>query len=145
MAMAPTPVLSPENPMDGEAWWAAVHGVAGSRTRLSNPPTSAMSKLLVIPTGSHWCLVGDASLLLSKETSWPKGSITLCGPPGGMPVGVCCLPLGKRTQAAFLVPGWRVAARASCFQHHCFCSLHSFPWGRQDPGSVTASSLTFVL
>ena len=25
-----------ENPMDGRAWWAAVHGVAGSRTRLSN-------------------------------------------------------------------------------------------------------------
>ena len=25
-----------ENPMDGGAWWAAVHGVAKSRTRLSN-------------------------------------------------------------------------------------------------------------
>ena len=25
-----------ENPMDGEAWWAAVHGVAKSRTRLSD-------------------------------------------------------------------------------------------------------------
>ena len=24
-----------ENPMDGGAWWAAVHGVAQSRTRLS--------------------------------------------------------------------------------------------------------------
>ena len=24
----------PENPMDGRAWWAAVHGVAKSRTRL---------------------------------------------------------------------------------------------------------------
>ena len=24
------------NPMDGEAWWAAVHGVAGSWTRLSD-------------------------------------------------------------------------------------------------------------
>ena len=35
-AVAPTPVLSPENPMDGGAWWAAVHGVAKSQTRLSN-------------------------------------------------------------------------------------------------------------
>ena len=25
-----------ENPMDGGAWWAAVHGVAGSWTQLSN-------------------------------------------------------------------------------------------------------------
>ena len=25
-----------ENPMDGETWWAAVHGVAKSRTRLSD-------------------------------------------------------------------------------------------------------------
>ena len=25
-----------ENPMNGGAWWAAVHGVAGSRTRLSD-------------------------------------------------------------------------------------------------------------
>ena len=25
-----------ENPMDGGAWWAAVHGVATSRTRLSD-------------------------------------------------------------------------------------------------------------
>ena len=28
-----------ENPMDGEVWWAAVHGVAKSRTRLSNFPS----------------------------------------------------------------------------------------------------------
>ena len=25
-----------ENPMDGGAWWAAVHGIAKSRTRLSD-------------------------------------------------------------------------------------------------------------
>ena len=30
----PTPVLLLENPRDGGAWWAAVHGVAKSRTRL---------------------------------------------------------------------------------------------------------------
>ena len=27
-----------ENPMDGRAWWAEVHGVAKSRTRLSDFP-----------------------------------------------------------------------------------------------------------
>ena len=35
-ALPPTPVLLPENPMDGGAWWAAVHGVATTRTRLSD-------------------------------------------------------------------------------------------------------------
>ena len=34
--MAPhSSTLALENPMDGEAWWVAVHGVAKSRTRLS--------------------------------------------------------------------------------------------------------------
>ena len=32
----PTPVLSPGKSQDGGAWWAAVHGVAKSRTWLSN-------------------------------------------------------------------------------------------------------------
>ena len=32
----PTPVLLPGNPMDGGGWWAAVQGVAKSRTRLSD-------------------------------------------------------------------------------------------------------------
>ena len=33
MQWHPTPVLLPgKNPMDGGAWWAAVHGVARSRT-----------------------------------------------------------------------------------------------------------------
>ena len=30
----PTPVFLPKYPRDGEAWWAAVYGVAQSRTRL---------------------------------------------------------------------------------------------------------------
>ena len=35
-SMAPTPGLLPRKPMDGGAWWAADHGVAKSRTRLSD-------------------------------------------------------------------------------------------------------------
>ena len=34
--MAPLQDSRLENPMDGGAWWAAVHGVAKSRTRLSD-------------------------------------------------------------------------------------------------------------
>ena len=30
-----------ENPMDGEAWWAAVHGVAKSQIRLSDLAAAA--------------------------------------------------------------------------------------------------------
>ena len=33
-----------ENPMDGGAWWAAVHGVAQSRTRLKRLSSSSSSK-----------------------------------------------------------------------------------------------------
>ena len=32
----PTPVLCLENPTEGGAWWATVHGVAKSWTRLSD-------------------------------------------------------------------------------------------------------------
>ena len=32
----PLPYSCLENPMDGGAWWAAVHGVAKSRTQLSH-------------------------------------------------------------------------------------------------------------
>ena len=35
-AMAPYQYTCLENPMDGGAWWAAVHGVAKNRTRLSD-------------------------------------------------------------------------------------------------------------
>ena len=34
-----------ENPMDGGAWWAAVHGVAQSRTRLKQLSSSSSSNV----------------------------------------------------------------------------------------------------
>ena len=40
-----------ENPMDGGAWWAAVHGVAKSRTQLSDF-TFTLQKLLCIGEGN---------------------------------------------------------------------------------------------
>ena len=36
--MAPTPVLLPGRAQGRGAWWAAVHGVAKSRTRLNDFP-----------------------------------------------------------------------------------------------------------
>ena len=42
-----------ENPMDREAWWAAVHGVAHSRTRLKRLGRSrSRSQNLSLPVGS---------------------------------------------------------------------------------------------
>ena len=37
-----------ENPMDGGAWWATVHGVAKSWTRLSDFPSHTDKLLLLI-------------------------------------------------------------------------------------------------
>ena len=37
----PTPVFLPENPRDKGAWWAAVYGVAHSRTRLKRLSSSS--------------------------------------------------------------------------------------------------------
>ena len=36
----------PENPMDGVAWWATVHGVAKSRTQLSDFTFAQVTELL---------------------------------------------------------------------------------------------------
>ena len=42
-----------ENPMDGGAWWAAVYGVAQSRTRLKRLSSSSTARYI------HNCQVGD--------------------------------------------------------------------------------------
>ena len=50
-----------ENPMDGEAWWATVHGVAKSRTRLSDfpfitlPTKVCLVKAMVFPVVIYGC------------------------------------------------------------------------------------------
>ena len=44
-----------ENPMDGEAWWATVHGVAKSQTQLSD--FTSLHNLLqytLRPPGGRW-------------------------------------------------------------------------------------------
>ena len=42
-----------ENPRDGGAWWAAIYGVAQSRTRLKRLSSSSSSKLIRVL--SQWC------------------------------------------------------------------------------------------
>ena len=43
-----------ENPRDGRAWWAAVYGVAQSRTRLKRLSSSS-SRLSLTPASQHSC------------------------------------------------------------------------------------------
>ena len=60
-----------ENPMDGGAWWAAVHEVAGSRSRLSNFTFTFHFHALEKETATH-----------SSVLSW---RIPGMGEPGGLP------------------------------------------------------------
>ena len=40
-----------ENPMDGGTWWAAIYGVAQSRTRLKRLSSSSSSRIIESPHG----------------------------------------------------------------------------------------------
>ena len=62
-AMAPLQYSCLENPMDGVAWWAAVHEVAESRTRLSDFTFTFHFHALEKEMATHssvlaWSLVG---------------------------------------------------------------------------------------
>ena len=60
-----------ENPVDGGAWWAAVHGVAKSRTQLSNFPFTFHFHALEKEMATH-----------SSVLAW---RIPGMGEPGGLP------------------------------------------------------------
>ena len=67
----PTPVLLPGKSMDGGAWWAAVHGVAEGRTRLSDFPFTFHCHALEKEMATH-------SIVLAWR-------IPGMGEPGGLP------------------------------------------------------------
>ena len=52
-----------ENPRDGRAWWAAVYGVAQSRTRLKRPSSSSSILSSQLITASVSCLTPSTSYL----------------------------------------------------------------------------------
>ena len=68
----PTPVFLPENPRDRGAWWAAVYGVAQSRTRLKR--LSSSSSFLEFP------LHLPAQLLLTLQQSFHVSSFHFSPP-----------------------------------------------------------------
>ena len=59
-----------ENPMDGGAWWAAVHGVTKSRTQLSNF------------TFTHWRRKWQPTPVFLPGESQGRGSLVGCHPLG---------------------------------------------------------------
>ena len=59
-----------ENPMDGGAWWAAVHGVAKSRTRLSD--------FLSLFTFMHWRRQWQPTPVFLSGESQGRGSLVGC-------------------------------------------------------------------
>ena len=67
----PTPVLLPGESMHGGAWWAAVHGVAKSRTRLSDFTFTFFFHALEKEMATH-----------SSVLTW---RISGTGEPGGLP------------------------------------------------------------
>ena len=70
--MAPhSSTLAWKNPMERGAWWAAVHGVAKSQTRLSDFAFSFHFHALDKETATHSCVL-----------AW---RITGTGEPGGLP------------------------------------------------------------
>ena len=73
-----------ENPVDGGAWWAAVHGVTQSQTRLkrlsSSSSNSSRCQLSHKPRAAAVQLLRRASLL---ATLW-----TDCSPPGSSVHGI---------------------------------------------------------
>ena len=81
-----------ENPMDGGAWWAAVHGVARSRTRLSDftftfhfhaleKEMATHSSVLAwrVPGGACWAAVygvAQSGTQLKRLSSSSRGHFT---------------------------------------------------------------------
>ena len=70
-AVAPHSYSCLENPMDGGAWWAAVHGVAKSQTRLSDCTFTFQFHALEKEMATH-----------SSVLAW---RIPGTGEPGGLP------------------------------------------------------------
>ena len=68
-----------ENPMDGGAWWAAVHGVTRSRTRLCNFQVDNLSDFTFT---FHFHALEKEMASHSSVLAW---RIPGTGEPGGLP------------------------------------------------------------
>ena len=77
-----------KNPLDGGAWWAAIYGVAQSRTRLKRLSSSSSSSLLY---GFSWWLRSKESAYNAGDFSLIPGSGRSPGEGNGSPLQCSCL------------------------------------------------------
>ena len=75
-----------ENPMDGEVWWAAVYGVAQSRTRLSDLAVAAAAATRSEEAGTNFnlCSILERSTGLKVSLN----HVLLCSPLVGLDIGM---------------------------------------------------------
>ena len=107
-----------ENPVDGGAWWAAVHGVAKSRTRLSD-----------FTFTFHFLALEKEMATYSIVLAW---RIPGTGKPGGLP------SMGSHrvrhdwsnlAAAAAAAAAWTIRElRVSCYFYEFFFTHISLPW-----------------
>ena len=126
-----------ENPMDGGAWWAAVHGVAKSRTRLSNFNFTFYFHALEKETATH-----------SNVFAW---RIPGMGEPGRLPsmgshgVGQDWSNLaeqgwgqkGSHTLWSHINPRPNIYIAAKAFTHQCSENKWTKPLARKVGGKFT--------
>ena len=73
--MAPLQYSCMDNPMDGGAWWVAVHGVTKSRTRLSDFTFTFQFSL---STFMHWRRKWQPTPVFLPGESQGRGSLVDC-------------------------------------------------------------------
>ena len=71
-----------ENPMDRGAWWATIHGVTKSRTRLSD-----FCVCVCFVYSCHLFLTSSASVAAATAAKSLQSCPTLCDPIDGSPLG----------------------------------------------------------
>ena len=64
-----------ENPRDGGAWWAAIYGVAQSRTRLKRLSSSSSSSFKSLLDISNWMSHQNFKVIISKRVYFPTNPV----------------------------------------------------------------------
>ena len=77
-----------ENPMDGEAWWATVHGIAKSRTRLSDFTSLHDLRTIFFFLFLNFLIYEPPNWILSICMAMPCSLWDLCSPTRGWTCGL---------------------------------------------------------